>query len=162
MPRVKNASESRDIDLVPGKHRRMEVCGNDAKITTPQTEWRVMEIARKITEGQSRQTCLDFIQESYSLSRQQAQKYYNAALNWLVPEDLDEYKKGLLQANIERLEKIIQEGIDNHNDARRGADYLRTAKDAIAELNKMMGIGSNKVTIAENKEGEKAIQIEFN
>ena len=83
-------------------------------------------------------------------------------MNWLVPEDLDEYKKGLLQANIERLEKIIQEGIDNRNDARRGADYLRTAKDAIAELNKMMGIGSNKVTIAENKEGEKAIQIEFN
>lgn len=134
----------------------------DVSTVSAEVEFRVLEVARMICEGKSKQSCTDFIQEQYGVGIVQARKYYQGALNWLIPDDLDEYKKGLLQANIERLEKIIEDGIDNRNDARRGADYLRTAKDAISELNKMLGVGNNRITVAESAEGDKAISIEFN
>lgn len=129
---------------------------------TPATEFRVIETARMICEGKSRKTCLEEIMKAQGCKIGQAKAYYNAALNFLVPDDMDSYQKGLIQANIERLETIIQEGIDNRNDAKRGADYLRTAKDAIAELNKMLGLGGNKVSIATNKDGEQTVEISFN
>lgn len=125
---------------------------------TPATEFRVMEVAKMICEGKSKQTCLEYVQEAQGCALQQAKYYYQAALNWLIPDDMDEYKKGLLQANVERLEKIIEEGIEKRLDERRGADYLRTAKDAISELNKMLGVGNPRLQIAqENKDGEQQI-----
>lgn len=131
--------------------------------TLPATELRVIEVARMICDGKSKATCLDYIQRAQNVGIQQAKQYYQAALNWLIPSDMDEYKKGLLQANIERLEKIIEDGIQNRNDGRRGADYLRTAKDAISELNKMLGVGNPRLQIAqENKSGEQqVITIDF-
>lgn len=139
-----------------------EVVSNSFKVT-PATELRVIEVARMVCEGKSKATCLDYIQRAQNVGIQQAKQYYQAALNWLIPSDMDEYKKGLLQANIERLEKIIEDGITNRNDARRGADYLRTAKDAISELNKMLGVGNPRLQIAqENKDGEQQIiSIDF-
>ena len=94
---------------------------------------------------------------------QQAKYYYQAALNWLIPDDMDGYKKGLIQANMERLEKIVEECIEIKDDARKGADYLRVAKDAIAEMNKALGVGNTRLQIAqENKEGEQQIiSIDF-
>lgn len=130
---------------------------------TKQTEWRIMEIAKQISEGKSRKTCLEEIQNNYNVGYAQAKNYYNSALAWLIPDDLDQYQKGLVQANIERLETIIQEGISKRDDARRGSDYLRTAKEAIAELNRMLGVGGTNVQIAQKgKDGEQQIvQINF-
>ena len=144
-----------------GQSKEIQPVGEAFKVT-PATEFRVMEVAKMICEGNSKQTCLEYIQQAQNVGIQQARMYYQAAINWLIPSDMDEYKKGLLQANIERLEKIIEEGIKNKNDARRGADYLRTAKDAIGELNKMLGVGNNRIVVAENADGDKAISIEFN
>lgn len=144
-----------------GQSKEIVSPGNAFSIT-PASEFRVIETAKMICEGKSKQTCLEHIQEAQGCGIQQARMYYQAALNWLIPSDLEDYKKGLLQANIERLEKIIEEGIDNRNDERRGADYLRTAKDAISELNKMLGVGNPRIQMAENAEGDKMISIEFN
>lgn len=128
---------------------------------TPETELRVIEVARLICEGKSKQTCLDYIQSSQGVGIVTAKAYYNAALRWLVPDDLDEYKMGLIQANVERLEKIIEYGISKQNDSKRGADYLRTAKDAIAELNRMLGVGTSKIQVAQNQKGEQIVEINF-
>ena len=128
---------------------------------TPETELRVIEVARMICEGKSKQTCLDYIQSSQGVGIGSAKTYYNAALRWLVPDDLDEYKMGLIQANVERLEKIIEDGINKQNDSKRGADYLRTAKDAIAELNRMLGVGTSKIQVAQNQKGEQIVEINF-
>ena len=155
---------------IEGEHNHLSPLGQSKEIVpvegrfkvTPATEVRVMEVARMICDGKSKQSCLDYVQSAQGCGLQQAKYYYQAALNWLVPDDMDGYKKGLIQANVERLEKIIEEGIEKRNDGKRGADYLRTAKDAIAELNKMLGVGSNRVTVAETTEGDKAITIEFN
>lgn len=152
----------KDTHLTPlGQSKEIQPVGEAFKVT-PATEFRVIETAKMICDGKSKQTCLEHIQEAQGCGLQQAKYYYQAALNWLIPSDLDEYKKGLLQANIERLEKIIEEGINNRNDNRRGADYLRTAKDAISELNKMLGVGNPRIQMAENAEGDKMISIEFN
>ena len=151
-----------DTHLTPlGQSKEIVSPGNAFKVT-PATEFRVMETAKMICDGKSKQTCLEHIQEAQGCGLQQAKYYYQAALNLLIPSDMDEYKKGLLQANIERLEKIIEEGIDKMNDGRRGADYLRTAKDAISELNKMLGVGNTRIQVAQSKEGDQLVQIDFN
>ena len=148
---------------LPKNTKKMEPIRDAIRSITPQNEVRIIEVAKLISEGKTRSFCFDYIKEHFEVSStKQASVYYQAALNWLIPDDLDKYKQGLIQANVERLEKIIQEGIDEKDDARRGADYLRTAKEAIAELNTMLGVGQNKVVVAENAEGDKAISIQFN
>lgn len=145
-----------------GQSKEIVPVGQAFKIT-PATELRVIEVARKICNGDSKQTCLAYIQEAQGCGLQQAKYYYQAALNWLIPDDMDGYKKGLIQANMERLEKIVEECIERKDDARKGADYLRVAKDAIAEMNKALGVGNARLQIAqENKEGEQQIiSIDF-
>lgn len=128
--------------------------------TLPATELRVMEVARMICDGKSKATCLDYIQRAQNVGIQQAKQYYQAALNWLIPEDEDEYKRGLISANMQRLEKIVEECVLKKDDE-RGADYLRCAKDAISEMNKVLGIGNNRIQIAQTKDGEQTVQIEF-
>lgn len=129
---------------------------------TPATEVRVMEVARRICNGDSKQTCLQYIQDAQGCGLQQAKYYYQAALNWLIPDDMDAYKQGLLAANMERLEKIVEECIRHKDDNFKGSDYLRVAKDALAEMNKVLGVGHGRMTVAENAEGDKAVVIEFN
>lgn len=144
-----------------GQAKEIKPVGEAFRIT-PATETRVLQVAKMITEGKSKQTCLEFVQNAQGCGLQQAKYYYQAALNWLVPDDLDDYKRGLIQANVERLEKIIEECINKKDDARRGSDYLKTAKEAISELNRMLGVGSNRIQLAQNKEGDQMISIEFN
>lgn len=129
---------------------------------TPATEVRVMEVARKICDGDSKQTCLQYIQDAQGCGLQQAKYYYQAALNWLIPEDIDSYKQGLLAANMERLEKIVEECIRHKDDKSKGSDYLRVAKDALAEMNKVLGVGHGRVVVSDSKDGDRDILIEFN
>ena len=120
----------------------------------PQTIERVQKVSELISKGMSRQSVQLYIRENYQVGERQARAYYSAAMKYLLPEDEDEYRKGLIQANIERLEKIIEQGMtDNQN--------LKIAREAISELNKMLGIGGNKVQIAKNGEGDELIQITF-
>lgn len=130
--------------------------------TSPATEHRVMEVAKMICEGNSKQTCLEHIMEVQDCGIAQAKRYYQAALNWLIPTDMDGYKKGLLEANMNRLEKIVEECVKKKDDPKKGADYLRCAKDAISEMNKVLGVGNGRVVVSESAEGDKAISIEFN
>ena len=130
--------------------------------TTPATEYRVMETAKMICEGNSKQTCLEHIMEVQGCGIAQAKQYYQAALNWLIPTDMDGYKKGLLEANMNRLEKIVEECVKKKDDPKKGSDYLRCAKDAISEMNKVLGVGNGRVMVSESAEGDKSICIEFN
>ena len=143
-----------------GQSKEIVPPGNAFSIT-PASEFRVIETAKKICNGDSKQTCLDYIMEAQGCGIQQARMYYQAALNWLIPDDLPAYKQGLIAANMERLEKIVEECIKHKDDKNRGSDYLRVAKDALAEMNKALGVGHGRVTVAENDEGDKLIQIDF-
>ena len=151
-----------DAHLTPlGQEKEIVSPGAAFQVTTA-SEFRVIEVARMICEGKSKQTCLEYVQSAQGCGVQQAKYYYQAALNWLIPTDMDEYKQGLIQANMERLEKIVEECVEKKDDAKKGADYLRVAKEAIAEMNKALGVGNNRVLVQQNKEGEQTIAIEFN
>lgn len=112
----------------------------------PETIMRVDEIAQMISDGKSRKTIQQYIKDNYGVKDRQARCYYSAALRLLIPDEseFDEYRKGLIQANIDRLEKIIERSITGNT------QDMKVAKDCISELNKMMGLG-DKTNIMINK-----------
>lgn len=123
--------------------------------TTPQTMYRVAEVAKKISEGGSRQNLYDWIISTYKVSQRQANAYYNAALRYLMPNDEDKqaYRDGLIQANLDRLDKII--------DSSMNCKYpnYKMAKDCIAEMNRILVPKEGlKVGV---QDGDKTIMIQF-
>ena len=112
---------------------------------TPATTTKILQIAKMLSQGKSRQTCVEYAMDKFGVSEVVAGKYYKAAAKYLVPDNLEEYRKGLIQANIERLERIVEECME-------GKQY-KIAREAIDSLNKMLGItGGVQVGIQTDKE----------
>ena len=115
-----------------------------------------IHVLEMLGEGKSRTEIVKALQDE-GMCYDAALRYYRTALEGLSPEGIDEYRKGLIQVNLDRLEKIISKTIDSND-----AQTLRVAKDCISEINKMLGLSSgNKVEIMKNKEGDEAIRISF-
>ena len=84
--------------------------GNKFKPNTrPETIRRVTEAAKMISEGKSQMTVVSHFMDTYGLEVDQAKNYWQAGARFLCPEDPDEYKKSLIETNIRRLEKIVEE-----------------------------------------------------
>lgn len=123
----------------------------------PSTEKKILDVAKMISEGKTRQSVVSYLMDTYGYTDiSQPSKIYNAAVRHLMPTDMEAHRQELIEININRLETIIERGMSNNAD-------LRVAKEAIAELNKMLGITGNKVAIGkENADGTKeAIVISF-
>lgn len=119
----------------------------------PQTIARVEEAAKMISDGVGRQEVIEHIAKKYNLSYNTAQNYFVSACHYLIPDD-DDFKTGLIKQNFERLEKIV-------NDSLKEGDR-KMAKDAIAEMNKMLGLGTNSVKITNDpKNNTNEITISF-
>lgn len=115
-----------------------------------------IHVLEMLGEGKSRTDIVKALQEE-GMCYDAALRYYRTALEGLSPEGIDEYRKGLIQVNLDRLEKIISKTIDSND-----AQTLRVAKDCISEINKIiLGGNQNKITIAKNNEGEEIIDITF-
>lgn len=119
----------------------------------PQTVMRVQNLAKMISQGKSRETIQNFVMENYNVGQRQAINYYSAAVRYLLPENEEEYRKGLIQTNIERLENIAETCIENNN--------YKDAIAAIKEINNIVNPNKNQVTIGKNNLGEEIIQINF-
>lgn len=93
------------------------------------------------------------------MSADNASKMYYLALKQITPDPnlMEDYRKGMIQINLARLESIVDDSIGGNFQSKA------VALKAIAEINKMLGIGANgnSVTIAQNKEGEQIINISF-
>lgn len=118
----------------------------------PQTQERVLKVAKMITAGKSRETIQAFIKKNFKVEERQARAYYGAAMRYLLPDDEEEYRNTLIQANLSRLETIVEKCMS-------GKDY-RDAIAAIKEMNNVIA-PRNNVTIAKNKEGDEVISISF-
>lgn len=119
----------------------------------PQTVVKVEEAARMVADGVGRQDIINHLRDKYDMSLETARKYYISACHYLIPED-DKFKKALIKQNFQRLEKIVDDSLKSND--------RKMAKEAIAEMNKMLGLGGNSVRItqdAENKTNE--ITINF-
>ena len=122
-----------------------------------ETRVQTYSVAEMINSGMTRQEIMKALTDQ-GIAPNYASKYYYMALKDLAPEPdlIDDYKKGMIQLNLDRLEKIVNETIDGN--FQNKAITLK----AIEQINKMLGItDSNKVTIANNKEGDQIVQIEF-
>lgn len=121
----------------------------------PATLARIERAAEMIGKGTGKAEIIETFQKDYGISYDQARRYYICGCRYLIPDDQEGYRKALIQHNVERLEKIIDEGMkDNAN--------LRVAKEAISELNRMLGLGAGNVVIksdAENKTQEVTINF---
>ena len=127
--------------------------------TDTTTILRVQQVAKWISEGASSKSIMNRVMETYDIKYDQAQKYFNAALRYLAPteEEMQAFKQSMWKVQIDRLEKIMEKGINSED-----PQLLRLAKDCISELNKLLGMTQgDKVTIANNKEGEQIIEIKF-
>ena len=125
--------------------QEMEIAVTEAKVA----EW--------ISKGKTRQYCMTKLQED-GMTRANASNLYYAALKSIMPDpDLfSDYKKTLMQQNIDRLENIVESSISGNT-----AEKALAIK-AIDTLNKMVqAYGDNSVKIAQNKEGEQIIRISF-
>lgn len=118
----------------------------------------LLDIAEKISKGQSRQKVInDMMAEGVPYDT--ASQLYYQGLRELTPDEnvLDEYRRGIMQVNLDRLEKIINSCIEGNTGEKK------VALQAIDQMSKLLGLynDGNKVTIANNKEGDQIVQIDF-
>lgn len=124
----------------------------------PHTQKVILDTCRYIREGKSRATIIQTLIDTEGYAEVTATEYYQRSMRLMIPKDVDEYHRQIIAANLSRLETLIERTMDEKSTDK---DY-RLAKDLIAEVNKICGIGnSNKVEIAKNKDGEEAIRITF-
>lgn len=137
----KNKDE--DIMLRPSQEWKAE----------PATVQRVQEIARRMSEGESRMRLENWMMENWEIGDRQARAYYSAAARYLIPDDEDDYKKGLIQANLNRLEDIVERTMT--------ADDYKNAIQAIKEINRVLGAGEKNVVEVATDGERTAFRISF-
>lgn len=120
--------------------------------TTPKTIDRIISLAKMISEGMSRKSAQEWIMTNYEVGDRQARAYYSAALRYLIPDNEEEYKRGLIQSNIDRLETIIERTM-----AEGSADY-KSAIAAIKEINRLVAPNENSIEVATK---DAAFRIKF-
>lgn len=113
---------------------------------------RVRQMAKWIGEGKARATCIDMLMDKEQIQRRQATKAYNDALMYLCPDEDDNYRKGLIQKNFDRLEKIVEESWHMNP---------RVAISAISEMNKMLHVSETNIMINKNAQGDEQVVIKF-
>ena len=114
------------------------------KTSTLTTQVRVKEIAELIAKkGYSRQACIDYIEDKWGVGRTQSDKYFRAAVEYLIPGDGEEYRKSLISRNFAVLEGMLQTALERND--------LQSANSIINTINKMLGIGGKQVQI-DNKD----------
>lgn len=126
-----------------------------SKIKTVVTHDKVMNL---ITQGKSRKDIIQKLQDEEGLAYKSAVALYYGALRDVIPdpEYFEDYKKSVVQSNIDRLEKIIDSSIDGN------AGDKNAAIKAIDVMNKLVGAyGDGQVNIARNDKGDEVIQITF-
>ena len=123
-------------------------------ITTVTTQ---TQIAEWVGKGKTRTWIMDKLQEE-GMTYSAANQVYYAALKDMQPDPdlLSDYKKTLIQQNLDRLERIVNDTISGNTGEKM------VALKAIDQLNKLCGAyNDNQITVARNKEGDEIIQITF-
>lgn len=123
---------------------------------TPAVAQRVRTIAEMVSQGKSRLSVMSFIENDMGYSHSQAKEYYETAIAYLCPDDEEEYRRGLIQVNFNRLEDIIERSMSGPE------KNLKLAKECIAEMNRVL-VASQKLVIENVKDnnGNEAFRITF-
>ncbi len=127
---VKNTTERKQVEYA-GPLKTKETVASKYK-PIAKTEAQVIMLSKEITKGMSRARAIEYAMTNFHVGPDQAANYYKAAMRYLLPEDMEEYRKNLCQANIDRLERIIDVAMEK--------EQWKIAREAIDSLNKMLGI----------------------
>ena len=122
----------------------------------PETVRKVEECAKMIANGKGREEIINYMVDTYGYSYDYARRYYIAGCHFLIPDDQPEFKAGLIKQNIERLEKIINDCIEEKN--------YKVAKEAIDTLNRTLGVYERNNGIIINQDpdsGQQQIIVNF-
>ena len=114
-------------------------------------------VQEMITSGMTRMEIINALREK-GLTYDKAEHAYYIALKDMAPSPdfIDDYKRGLIQLNLDRLEKIINETIGGNFQSKA------VALKAISEINRMLNVtGNNGVVINKNNKGDEQIIISF-
>lgn len=123
----------------------------NSKKSTLATQIKVQELANLITEkGYGRQAVQKYCAENWGLSDKQAEKYYYAAINYLKPDNPEEYREALIARNFGVLETMLQKALENND--------LQTANQVIKTMNTMLNVGDRKVQL---EQGDTKIVVSF-
>lgn len=105
---------------------------------TPETTRRVNEVAKKISKGWTRFETIQWIVENFGINEDNAQKYWNAALNKLAQDASDDaYVQEMRKKTISTLDRLIQTEIEQGR--------FKEANTSMDLLSKLMGYNVNKV-----------------
>ena len=129
---------------------------SEGKKPTERKKVLIEEFAAEIAKtAMPRRTAMKWAAERYGIAETTASGYYAAAMRYLRPEDPQKYREELIDRNFAILEEMLQTAL------KRGD--LKNANSIINTLNRMIGIGGNKVEIKDSgPSGEtKTITISF-
>jgi hypothetical protein len=117
-----------DVALDPGAHQT----------SSPETKVRIIETARKISKGWTRLETIEWIKQTYELSEQSAEKYWNAALSYLAVKATDaEYIAKMRERTVATLERLIQTEIEEGR--------YKEANTSMELMSKLLGYNIQKV-----------------
>lgn len=116
----------------------------------PATIHKVQQAAKMISRGKSRATVIEWLMDTFGLAQVTATAYYENAVRFLLPDDESKFKETLIKANATRLETVYERAMD--------AGDLKAATEAIAQLNKMLGIGKEGITVGVQNDKENDTQ----
>lgn len=142
---------------MPKKEKTTTPTLRDTQKSTLATQLKIQELANVMAEkGYGRLASMKYASERWGISEKQAEKYYYGALNYLRPDNPEEYREALIARNFSVLEKLLQDAIE-HNDT-------PTALNVVKTMNGLLGVGSKQLEVAEKSTdgGEKRIVISFN
>lgn len=120
----------------------------------PGTLLRIIDIAKDISKGKPRLDIVSDLMDKYGICRKKAEQYYDAAIAYLMPEDVEKHQEKMAAKLVTQYEELYKRAVDR--------DMIKTARDILDSLAKIYQLtGGNKVQIAENQEGDKQITITF-
>ncbi len=123
---------------------------------TERTKARVEELAAEIAKtAMPRRTAMKWAAERFGVAENTASMYYAAAMRYLRPEDPQKYREELIDRNFAILEEMLQTALKRND--------LKNANAIINTINRMVGIGGNKVEIKEEAPSgtSKTVTISF-
>lgn len=122
----------------------------------PATQFKVIELAKKIVKGGTKVKLVEDFAKTYEVTTHHAEKYYNAALRYLLPspEEQQDFREKMQAKLVARYEDLYEKAVERNN--------VKQAREVLDSMAKLYGlIGGNKVQIAESAEGDRVINISF-
>ena len=102
------------------------------KNATPETKWRVSEVAKKISDGWTKTQTIEWIQEQWDLSEDWSAKYWKLALDYLsVDLGNTEYVQEMKNKVVSIMEALLRKEIDERQ--------YKAANQTLEMLNKVSG-----------------------